>query len=515
MFTKRSILVGLLVLLAARLVDASAGTGVTPFPGVYLLDDGIHRKVRNPGLDDWLAETMKLGGGFPFDRIVISDEARSPAGTAPWRRPRAARFPSGVTSVTLDFLSTERGELITGKADWGHMAYDPLNPTSLVVSRCTIEGAIPMGDSWSGGDFFGGGSVVTGTLPAMLAIGSSAAGQVLFYGQPQATGAACAPLGGLVETLTNTGFGDAVAFVGTQMWVNRTASLGNPFGLEGGFDVFDLSSTLTSVNATLVGSVEGSGLFEYYGAKVTELNGEYLVAGSPYYSPPRASAFGMGAVLTSTGVVNLGNFSILTPTPSHLGKCVQNAGDVNNDNYDDVLVCSDPSLFIVCGKTLVQAGGGTVGLGAVITQIDRPASGIGFGASVLANVDYNGDGVPDVVVTAPYFDPRGLSDAGRVYVYDGGAGTLLHVFDGRETGDMLGAGENAIIPLGDLGARDGRLDFAFLAPGHEASFFLTTTMVTYSSDIDLRPSNHPFPRTVFHAWLDPYRLLRSRFSGDR
>jgi hypothetical protein len=510
MFTKRSILVGLVVLFAARLVSAAVGQSTIPFPGVYLLDDGIHKKVRNAGLDDWLVETIGLDSGFPLRAIVLSEEARSPGASSPRRAARRNRFPRGGYTVTIDVFSTG-GEIDPHRGTWGSLSYDPLNPTSLMVSRCGIDGIIPPGSSWSAGDFLQQGAVITGTMPSIMAISSGGIGQVSFFGQPPVSGSACQPMGGLTEILTNTGFGGDVEIIGSQMWVNRSQSLGSPGSFEGGFDVFDLSVTMTSVEAALVGSVEGGAPWEYYGGPMTELNGGYMVAGSPYCSPPRASAFGVQGAVTST-VGLLGSFEVAA---SGLGYCVENAGDVNGDYFDDVLVCSYDNLYIVSGKSLVQAAGGTVGAGAVLAEIVKPASGISFARDILANVDYNGDGVPDVVVSAPEADPWGLPDAGRIYVYDGGTGSLLTYFDGREAGDRIGGDENSIIALGDLGARDGLLDFAFRVPGHRSQFFLTTTMVTYEGDVDLRPSNNPFPRTNFNALLAPGRLLRSSFQGGR
>ena len=79
-----------------------------------------------------------------------------------------------------------------------------------------------------------------------------------------------------------------------------------------------------------------------------------------------------------------------------------------------------------------------------------------FGASVCIRGDYNGDGVPDILVGAPACD----NNRGRVYVYCGAAFELLMQIDGQERGERFGS---AVSAIGDI-TYDGAAEFAVGAP---------------------------------------------------
>jgi len=90
--------------------------------------------------------------------------------------------------------------------------------------------------------------------------------------------------------------------------------------------------------------------------------------------------------------------------------------------------------------------------------------------------DFNGDGFSDVWIAAPGFDPPGKTNAGRIYLYLGGAsintGTPSKTFDGEAAGDALGGassyGAHGLAYLGDVNG-DGFSDVAFGANGSDGN----------------------------------------------
>jgi hypothetical protein len=113
---------------------------------------------------------------------------------------------------------------------------------------------------------------------------------------------------------------------------------------------------------------------------------------------------------------------------ARLGVSVSGAGDVNNDNYDDVIIGAqlysngEPSE----GRAYVYHGGvsGLSGTPAWIGEEDD--TGARFGASVSCAGDVNGDNYDDVIVGADSYDTGGPfhQNEGKAYVYHGGASGL-------------------------------------------------------------------------------------------
>ncbi len=95
----------------------------------------------------------------------------------------------------------------------------------------------------------------------------------------------------------------------------------------------------------------------------------------------------------------------------------------------------------------------------ILREWDGPAANAQFGWIARNIGDVDGDGIPDIVTSAPTADSGGR-DAGRVYVYSTRSGALLWSVDGH-TGDQLGTGVEA---AGDTNG-DGIPDVIASAPG--------------------------------------------------
>jgi hypothetical protein len=98
----------------------------------------------------------------------------------------------------------------------------------------------------------------------------------------------------------------------------------------------------------------------------------------------------------------------------------------------------------------------------IIREWDGEAAGDQFGWIARRLGDVDGDGVPDVVTSAPTATSKsGAAKAGRVYVYSTKTGKLLWSADGDATNDSLGSGVEA---AGDTN-HDGIPDAIASAPG--------------------------------------------------
>jgi len=111
------------------------------------------------------------------------------------------------------------------------------------------------------------------------------------------------------------------------------------------------------------------------------------------------------------------------------GYSVASAGDVNNDGYDDVIVGAyeeDPAPSLSgAGRVYVYSGR----TGAVLHVLTSPNEDAGshFGYSVDGAGDVNNDGYSDIVVGANWEEPEaGPLNSGRAYVFSGATGSIVH-----------------------------------------------------------------------------------------
>ncbi len=135
------------------------------------------------------------------------------------------------------------------------------------------------------------------------------------------------------------------------------------------------------------------------------------------------------------------------------GWIARNIGDVDGDGVNDV-VTSAPTHGAHgsnAGRIYVYS----VGSGRLLWTADG-AAGDQLGTGVEAAGDTNGDGIPDVVASGP-------AGSGVAYVYSGRDGRVLHSFKSRNPDEAFG---NHISAAGDVN-RDGYGDVIVGAPGKE------------------------------------------------
>lgn len=107
--------------------------------------------------------------------------------------------------------------------------------------------------------------------------------------------------------------------------------------------------------------------------------------------------------------------ALATGVQAQMGSSVSNAGDVNGDGYDDVIVGAR-GFNSATGRAYIYFGGLNMNTVADIV-LSGETTGSVFGTVVSPAGDVNGDGYDDVLVGAPAYS----SNTGRAYIYYGGA----------------------------------------------------------------------------------------------
>ncbi len=141
-----------------------------------------------------------------------------------------------------------------------------------------------------------------------------------------------------------------------------------------------------------------------------------------------------------------------------LGIAVSDAGDLNNDGYDDFLIGSrgfDNLPLDNVGKVMVISGAS----GSVMYSLYGSNADDRLGISLDNLGDINGDGYDDFIAGSDYADGP-LNDSGAVQVHSGVNGNLLFKIYGYTTYGLFGI---AVSHAGDINA-DGYSDFIVGAP---------------------------------------------------
>jgi hypothetical protein len=129
-----------------------------------------------------------------------------------------------------------------------------------------------------------------------------------------------------------------------------------------------------------------------------------------------------------------------------LGYSVSGAGDFNNDGYDDVIVGSRTFNGAAGSNTgLIQVFSGPTGV--LLLSMEGATAGDEFGGAVACAGDVDNDNFDDIVVGARFADGVGAVDAGQVTVISGQTQAVLFTATGAAADDQLG---RSVAGAGDL-----------------------------------------------------------------
>ena len=238
------------------------------------------------------------------------------------------------------------------------------------------------------------------------------------------------------------GFDDLI--VGAP-WVNFSYVV---FGKASGFDASLNLSRLDGTNGFRLDGGNSSGSAVSNAGDVNDDGFDDLIIGAPefdssggfYYKSGNTyvvfgKASGFDASLNLSGLDGNNGFQLNgRNTYDFSGESVSNAGDVNGDGFDDVIIgasgadqrgydYSSGCSFVVFGKDSgFDASLDLFSLnGSNGFRLDGEDEFDDLGTSVSGAGDVNGDGYDDLIVGAPGADPNGIRDVGSSYIVFGKA----------------------------------------------------------------------------------------------
>ncbi|MBD2242071.1 FG-GAP repeat protein [Nostoc sp. FACHB-888] len=234
---------------------------------------------------------------------------------------------------------------------------------------------------------------------------------------------------------------------------NGKESAGQSYVVFGGANLGSGGSlNLSDLNGTNGFLINGIAANDYSGISVSnagDINADGiddLIIGALYASPNGNSLAGQsyvvfgGTNLGTGGSLNLSDLNGINgflingiAAGDNSGNSVSNAGDINNDGIDDLIIGANGdyrNYEDFPGQSYVIFGGRNLGSGGSLNLSDLNGTngllinGIGSGNSLDSSVsnagDINADGIDDVIIGAPFASRNGISGAGQSDVIFGG-----------------------------------------------------------------------------------------------
>jgi hypothetical protein len=211
--------------------------------------------------------------------------------------------------------------------------------------------------------------------------------------------------------------------------------------------------------AQVISSLNGASLYQCVGDSSQDQMG-FAVASIGDVNGDQIRDFAVGANKDDNGLSNRGMVRVYSGAngatlfskngdgaTDEFGFALAAPGDIDGDGIPDLLVgapFSDQVNGVDCGYARVISGAN----GANIFTW-RGAAGDQMGYAVAAGGDWNGDGRQELVVAAPLADASG-PDTGLVRVFSGTDGTQIAQFDGKDPGEGFAQSVHVGFVDGDL-----------------------------------------------------------------
>ena len=137
----------------------------------------------------------------------------------------------------------------------------------------------------------------------------------------------------------------------------------------------------------------------------------------------------------------------------YFGMSVSNAGDINQDGIEDVMVGSPwarPDGVTRTGAVFVYSGSD----GTQLMQIDGLHDGETFGRAVSSAGDFNDDGHADFLASSVGEVPSGLTYSGEVDLYSGVDGSLMYRWSSEDSPNYYGTSVSSTNDINGDGLRE-------------------------------------------------------------